>query len=111
MKNPVLARKAGAKTNFIGAFDETVLSECVDSNRRSKRNRDNEYSVFETKAGGKVGIMSGELEDLHEKDQNVLTDIEGKVLDPVIPIDTKFLVNAKVLIGRGEDGALYSRAA
>ncbi len=113
MKNKFLTRKAGSmKTNFIGAFDETVLTECADSNRPSKSTKGNEYSVFETKAGRKVGIMSGELEDLHERDGGILTDVEGNILpDGDVKIKLDVLVNAKVLIGRGDDGNLYSRAA
>ena len=113
MKNKFSSRKAGSnRTNFIGPFDETVLTECADSNRPSKATKGNEYSIFETKKGRKVGIMSGELEELHERDGGILTDVEGNVMpDGVVKEKLDVLVNDKVLIGRGEDGNLYSRAA
>ena len=110
MKGKAIYRKPEPKTNFIGSFEPVVLTEIVDANRKSKRNPDNEYTVYETKDGSKVAIMKGEIEHCHVQYGNVLTDLAGKALAADTKPGTEFRVNQKMLVGRGEDGILYAVA-
>ena len=110
MERSLKTREASTQPNFIGDFEPTVLTEVDDANRMSQRK--NEYSVFSTKEG-KVGIMSGELEHLHEKQGGVLVEAAKGELLPQgkVKPDQDVKISDKILIGRGADGRLFAQAA
>ena len=110
MERSVKTRTASTQPDFIGPFEPTTLLEVDDANRMSQRK--NEYSVFST-SDGKVGIMSGELEFLHEKQGGILVNAEtGKALPAgTVKENQSVKISDKVLVGRGDDGRLFATAA